>query len=464
MTEWFPGRSVSTLAQDLADDPALRAAMGRQTALGKLYAGLAMRRVMPCRIVGVGSSTMQGVGATTEADRTFNQLIARLQAAFPSGLGTETTVVASTTATWGTISYAAGVHGYNAGEGGTTSANYLTTAEVASIGALDPRAIIHIVGSNDFATGITPTAYKTNVQGWVNALKAVVPNPVVQILVHTFQRMDTPSPAYPWADYGTALREIAEADPDNVVYIDLSDEYRLMGIPTAVTRSVAAGATIATDTLRRSGTGLGIAQTGQPWTADGTWSTTTSGASCTAGNGLAYVDVGTGDMDVSATVGITSGSGAIGLLLNAADFNNRLVYYLNAGAGTWNLGKFDASGSLAALTSGSGITTGAGTSHVLRALSSGATITLYVDGVQVGTYTLTAPEQTKFKALTRAGLRHNPAVVGTFTDFAVKAVNAGTVAVVDPLNLVGTDSLHQTDAGHAFMATLVARDFGVLTA
>ena len=201
-------------------------------ALAILFGGLATRTSSPCRLAFVGSSTTAGVNATAPVNRYVNQLVAAFQQLYPSGLGTETTVVDSTSADFGTLTTALGVHGYNAGEGGTTAATYLTSSEITKVAALNPRAVFHMVGSNDFANGVDPVAYKASLLSVVNSLKSSIAGPCVQVLVQPYERYDSTTHPYPWASYGQAMAEVAAANPF-LFYLDLSAGYAALGVPGA---------------------------------------------------------------------------------------------------------------------------------------------------------------------------------------------------------------------------------------
>ncbi|MGY1773490.1 GDSL-type esterase/lipase family protein [Blastococcus sp. SYSU D00813] len=262
-------------------------------ALAVLRAGLAARATTPCRIVFAGSSTTAGQNASTAANRYVNRLVAALQAAYPSGLGSETAVVASTTASWGTVSSAAGVHGYNAGESGTTAANYLTSGEIASAAALNPRAVLHMIGTNDWSGGVAPATYKANVQNVIASLKAATSGPCVHILVASYGLAG--SPTYPWSQYITAMREIADADPDHVAFIDLSEAYALVGVPgsdpldlldTDGTHQTNAGHAYMADLLRSALVNLPLGETSTtPTTPDTTAPSVPTSLSATPGDG-----------------------------------------------------------------------------------------------------------------------------------------------------------------------------------
>lgn len=267
-----PVRLGDLLDEDSPVAVALREAFGSgglTKALGILWAGLATRIAMPCRLVFVGSSTTAGNNATAPANRYVNLLMGMIQAAYPSGLGTEASVLASASADFGTLSSALGVHGYNGGEGGTTSATYLTAAERTKIAALDPRMVQHMVGSNDFRNGVPVATYKANVLAAITDLKSKIAGPCVHVLVQPYQRFDSAALAAavaPWSDYGKALADIAAADPNNVAYIDLSAAYAVVGIPgadpldlidTDGVHQTDAGHALMADLLR---SGLGVVQ------------------------------------------------------------------------------------------------------------------------------------------------------------------------------------------------------------
>ena len=200
-------------------------------ALDTFLARLSARAVLPCRIGGSGSSTMAGNNATTVGNRVFNRFITRVQDAYPSGTGSESAVIASPAAVFGTPSTAPGVHGYNAGEGGTTSATYLTADERSAMAALGLAMQVHVVGSNDYANGISTSAYRSNLQAVLSDLRIKRLVPCVDVLVHAHQRADVTSPAEPWSAYGQVLAELAAQYPDRTVFIDVSGAFARNGVP-----------------------------------------------------------------------------------------------------------------------------------------------------------------------------------------------------------------------------------------
>lgn len=116
-----------------------------------------------------------------------------------------------------------GIHVYNGAVGGTTSGNYLNTAKLAAIKKLQPTLITHMVGANDLGGSVAPATYKTNLRNWMDQLQAASPN-TVHLYIHQQGRVAA-SPKYPWADYGDAMREVAEAYP-NVAFLDAGSRFQ----------------------------------------------------------------------------------------------------------------------------------------------------------------------------------------------------------------------------------------------
>lgn len=193
-------------------------------ALGLLYAAISTRNSRPAVIVTAGSSTTAGAWPGLFATA--------LQSAYPVTGGQPATV----TLAQAQPPLGNGLQVVNAGIGGTTSANYLTPDSIAKIATLAPSVVFHMVGANDFAEDVAPTAYKASVQSAISRIDAQAPGPVLHVLVQSYQRFDPPvldGTAFPWSDYGDALRSIAAGQPQNVVFIDLSDVFARAGVPSS---------------------------------------------------------------------------------------------------------------------------------------------------------------------------------------------------------------------------------------
>lgn len=200
-----------------------------KAAIGRLFAALNSSSVTACNLVFTGSSSTAGAWATTEARRYVNLLVSQIQSAYPAPGGVEAVTVAHTESVWGTISTTPGVHGYNGGQGGTTSATYMNDTEAVAIMSVNPAMVMHMIGSNDYGESMAPAVYKTNVQGRVDKLFSLATKPLVQVLVHTYHRWDIAG-TVDGSLYGKALKEIATAT-DNVIYIDLASLFATVDVP-----------------------------------------------------------------------------------------------------------------------------------------------------------------------------------------------------------------------------------------
>lgn len=201
-------------------------------ALTRLRVALATRDSGPRPLVYCGSSTTAGSNATAESRRYVNVLTAALQAEFPLRTGTASPAMRTLAQAVG-AALTAGVQGVNAGVGGTTAANYLTTTTITDVASLDPVMILHMVGSNDYASGVAPATYKSNLLAKIDALDAQIGVPHVHILVQPYQRTDVTNPTYPWSAYRDAMAELAAAAPSTRALIDLDPIYTTAGVPGA---------------------------------------------------------------------------------------------------------------------------------------------------------------------------------------------------------------------------------------
>ncbi len=205
--------------------------MAPPASLAILHAGLAARRVVPCRLFFAGSSTTAGTAASMPSARYVDLMVASLQRIYSSGTGHEATVAVSPQGDFGTPGPAVGVQGYNLGRRGATAADYLDAATIRRVAALDPCAVVHVVGSNDFRDGVPPDVYQTRVERHLRSLRGATVQPCVHVLVQSYERFDGASSAYSWSAYGEALADIATANADDVVFLDISDAYFRVGVP-----------------------------------------------------------------------------------------------------------------------------------------------------------------------------------------------------------------------------------------
>jgi lysophospholipase L1-like esterase len=213
----------------------------RPTSLVALDGGLTSRTASPTRIVFTGSSTTAGSNASAPAKRWVNQFMSFLQTTYPSGTNSETVTAASTSADF-TLSNSVGVQGLNAGEGSTTSATFLTTAEMDKISAADPSAIFYMIGSNDFRTNRSIATFKADLQSKIDYLKTkLTRKPCSHIIVAAYEPWDITG-TVPWINYVNAMKEIADADTNRNFFVNLNPLYISYMIPGAKGAPSGAGA------------------------------------------------------------------------------------------------------------------------------------------------------------------------------------------------------------------------------
>lgn len=97
--------------------------------------------------------------------------------------------------------------------GGGADGNSLT----ALAAAMPPSLVVMTLGANDYATNVAPATYKANMLTTIAKIRAGGVSPSF-LLMGIYLRGGTYT--YPWADYQTAMREVADADLD-ISYIDL---------------------------------------------------------------------------------------------------------------------------------------------------------------------------------------------------------------------------------------------------
>lgn len=440
---------ISAAAQTALNTKAAVAA----SPFGMLRAQLATRDSGPRVLIFCGSSTTAGSNATAPERRYVNVLAALLQDRFPLRTGTPspaTVDLATAYASAGSLT--AGVQAVNAGVPGTVATSYLDATTRGQIVALQPAAIVHMIGSNDYSGNINPATYKTNVAAQLAALETAGLWPsCVHVLVHAYQRTNPATTTYPWSQYGQALREIAEA-AGNVAFIDLSAIYRNAGYPGSDPmnladtdnvhqtdaghafmadllydlllpdlRDQAAAATdaaiVAADTFSRAAGSLGSAETGQTWLNASSWTITSAGKVQASAASMALVDCGTPNFDV--TLDVTFQGGGCGLAFRATAGGTTRISLLISGTAALQL--FTGTTQVASYTAGSAWVTGQ--TYRLRVVASGDSIQAYLDGTLRITHTLSSADMTTYGALTHAGPRQSGASgFAQFDSFRVVAV------------------------------------------
>ena len=207
----MPAASVRDLAR-LAAEPLSRRV---------LRAALEGQRTAGVGVIFAGSSTIQGDKATSTDRRPVQRISAYL-----------TPRAASAAVRDNSVTPADGVQVWAWGIGGSTSANYLTSAHYTAVGSIKPVLMVHMVGSNDWSGSRTPAQYEASMRAHLSALKSSSPR-TVHLLVGQHQRNSPATGSHPWEDYTAVLRTLAGEDPERVEFLDLWPRYAAIGIPGA---------------------------------------------------------------------------------------------------------------------------------------------------------------------------------------------------------------------------------------
>lgn len=210
---------------------------GETRAMARFLLSLGLINSLAVPIVFAGDSITRGykTGSTIATKPYVTRFYDRLVAAFPKDSGSHPALTVTTSpAAHGTLS--AGINLFNCGISSTKSDDYFNSTMRTAVGATNPRAVFHNVGTNDYRYfGIPVATFKTNVQAVIADLKTKIAGPCVHVLLHHYGTLTCQAgmPVAPWSDYGQAKREIAAADPDNVAFIDLAGMFSSIGIQLA---------------------------------------------------------------------------------------------------------------------------------------------------------------------------------------------------------------------------------------
>lgn len=243
------------------------------------------------------------------------------------------------------------------------------------------------------------------------------------------------------------------------------DNYKQSAFATidAVTRAVAdtrgVGAYIAPtiadiiDSFDRANAGsLGTADSGGTWAAgNGTWSIASNKAAPTAGAGRIVSTIAhkvDGVIEADITTLATVNTYALGFVFRYVDSNNFLTLvlsFLGASGVIAQISKYDANVQTVLVTKGSVYKAG----NTVRASVEfvGATLRAFVDGIPIGTYSMTGAEQTKYNAATTIGLISFSSLTGgTIDNFRAASITADSIARSVADGRVPADSAPAADA------------------
>lgn len=203
---------------------------GDDVPVGKVFGAISARNTRQALFVAVGSSTINGTGASV-GKGFLPVFFGRLQAAYPldSSISQPTGITLAQAVS--TPPANNGIQYVNGAVDGSNSGNYLTTTTIGQIKALNPVVILHGIGSNDWAEDTPIATYKANIEAKLDELDSGVTDKALHILIHAHQRKDAPvdSTLHTWAEYGNTLKTIASVR-SNVYYVDLSKPFADAGI------------------------------------------------------------------------------------------------------------------------------------------------------------------------------------------------------------------------------------------
>ena len=427
---------------------------GRQDALagpaplGMFSAALASRETGPVVIVGTGSSTTQGNGASATHLRWFNQFATAVHRAHPLASGAEQPLPRALADAVAVPPSGPGIHFVNAAVGGTNAGNFLTDVTGPQVAALDPDVIIHMVGTNDFRIDKPIDEFTTEFSARLDQLDRDAATPILHVIVRAYEvagdHYTEDGTLHTWDEYGEAMRAAAEDRADHAIYIDLSESYARAGVPgddphgmilADMVHQNDVGHTFMADLMLRAmkippaptviekapprpaillayerfdhpdgPIGNLTTPTGQVWAQwDGSPRVSGGSASAAGGAATAAFDVGSSDHDVSALIEITSTAGFPSFMFRSLDIDNRLGATIGVAEGYFLLQRM-LGGVSTNLTTIASINTSQGV-HSVRAICTGRRIQVYWDGNKIIDHTLSEADATAMNGWTHVGWR-----------------------------------------------------------
>lgn len=412
-----------------------------------LHARLSQAHTRPIRIGFLGSSTTVGQGASFEDRRFVNKFISALQRAYPCGIDAWEPPVRSLSS-YTFAPNLPGIHGGNGGFGGTTSADYCAPGHVLQLTTFKADVVVHTVGANDYRFQTpTPGEVEQNLIGVMAQLDVSLPD-AIHIFLGTYPMPAAGSPLRGWNEYLSAIRAAAVSHPRGI-FLDASDAFEIVGIPTTDTYGLigdtihptdAGHALLAHEASRQlvlppppvildpigrdrfARKTLGNLETGQPWVQQaGTWAVNGQQLYPTVAGHVAF-DSGFSDAEVSVILKYSSGAIA-GPFAKSNDTATRMGFYLspNFGPGSTPAGILYRGGTLLAVSATQELVNGR--EYHLRVVAKGAALHGYLDGKLIVSYTNSQAEADIHAAYTHHGVRAN-STSGTpaFRNFSARPV------------------------------------------
>lgn len=416
--------------------------------LGMLSAALASRETGPVVIVGTGSSTTQGNGASATHLRWFNQFATAVHRAYPLASGAAQPLPRTLADAVADPPASPRIHFVNAAVGGTNARNFLTDVTGPQVAALNPDVIIHMVGTNDFRIDKPIDEFTTEFSARLDQLDQDAATPILHVIVRAYEvagdNYTSDGTLHTWDEYGEAMRSVAESRSDHAIYIDLAEAYALAGVPgddphgmilADMVHQNDVGHTFMADLMLRAmrippaptviekapprpaillayerfahpdGPIGGLTTpTGQVWAQwDGYPRISGGSASASGGPATAAFDVESSDHDVSALIEITSTSGYPVLLFRSLDIDNRLGAMIGVSGGSFWLQRM-LGGVATNLATVASVNTSQGV-HSVRAICAGRRIQIYWDGNKIIDHTLSEADTTAMNGWTHVGWR-----------------------------------------------------------
>lgn len=118
-----------------------------------------------------------------------------------------------------------GLHGWEAGHYGDKTSSQ-AGSPAAYFGEatplIQPAVCTLFLGLNDWQSGVAAATYQANLATIISAVNGYCATPPSWVICGIYRRTDVASPAVPLADYTAAAQAVANADPVNRRFVDLS--------------------------------------------------------------------------------------------------------------------------------------------------------------------------------------------------------------------------------------------------
>lgn len=191
----------------------------------------------PVRVMSFGDSQTDGRSADHEGGSEpgingwVNVLAKRLGATGQTRLPADS--ITSSTLTGPTAQApTSGAKWINCGFGGSTSSNFMPTEAVNLVKQFKPQVTTIQVGVNDLLTNVPVSTFTSNLVAAVDNVLAATSDGVVAIL-SAWEAPSMQGKTSAWAAYREAMKTVALARPDRVVFIDTAAFYSACGFPAA---------------------------------------------------------------------------------------------------------------------------------------------------------------------------------------------------------------------------------------